>query len=328
MQPTAKVSDYCDVFLALTEQRDQRALNQLLIKTCLELFPQHHFWLYNYANFDQATEKLIASSESSGKFSSALDIPEQIQNIEPHQPTRFVRKDGYRFYSFKILHSQNGVLITNIEDTSDLMHDVITKLVSVYANQRFFMFSAMNDALTGLYNRQAFDQQMETILLKQQSQRRKHDKSSEPHCFALLDIDHFKQVNDNFGHLFGDEVLLVLSQQMQNAFRDEDLMFRYGGEEFALVLKAISLDSALNVLERFRTQIAETNFPQIGQVTLSIGITEITEGLPLPALIDRADQALYFAKEHGRNQVHSYETLLSSGCLAPPEEHEGDIELF
>ncbi|WP_415890950.1 GGDEF domain-containing protein [Neptuniibacter sp. SY11_33] len=328
MQPTAKVSDYCDVFLALTEQRDQRALNQLLIKTCLDLFPLHHFWLYNYANFDQSTEKLIASSESSDEFSSPLAIPEQIQHIEPHQPSRFIREEGYRYYSFKILHSQNGVLISNIEDTTDLMHDVITKLVSVYANQRFFMFSAMNDALTGLYNRQAFDQQMDTLLLKQQSQRRKHDKSSEHHCFALLDIDHFKQVNDNFGHLFGDEVLLILSQQMQNAFRDEDLMFRYGGEEFALVLKDISLDSALNVLERFRTQIAQTSFPQIGQVTLSIGITEITEGLSLPALIDRADQALYFAKEHGRNQVHSYETLLNSGYLTPPSEHEGDIELF
>ncbi|WP_415901421.1 GGDEF domain-containing protein [Neptuniibacter sp. QD29_5] len=328
MQPTAKVSDYCDVFLALTEQRDQKALNQLLIETCIDLFPLHHFWLYNYANFDQSTEKLIASSESSDVFTSMLEIPEYIQHIEAHEPARFIREEGYRYYSFKIIQSQNGVLITNLPDTSDLMHDVITKLVSVYANQRFFMFSAMNDALTGLYNRQAFDQQMDTLLLKQQSQRRKNDKSSEPHCFALLDIDHFKQVNDNFGHLFGDEVLLILSQQMQKTFRDEDLMFRYGGEEFALVLKEISLDSALNVLERFRTQVAQTNFPQIGQVTLSIGITEITKGLSLPALIDRADQALYFAKKHGRDQVHCYETLQSNGYLNPPSEHEGDIELF
>lgn len=328
MQPTAKVSDYCDVFLALTEQRDQQALNQLLIKTCLELFPLHHFWLYNYANFDQSTEQLIASSKVSNQIKTSLNIPEHIQHIEPHQSTRYVREEGFRYYSFKILHSQNGVLITNIEDTTDLMHDVISKLVSVYANQRFFMFSAMNDALTGLYNRQAFDQQLETILLKQQSQRRKRDRSTEPHCFALLDIDHFKRVNDNFGHLFGDEVLLMLAQQMQNSFRDDDLRFRYGGEEFALVLKDISLESALKVLERFRTQIAQTSFPQIGQVTLSVGITEIIEGLSLPVLIDRADQALYFAKEHGRNQVHSYEMLLNSGYLNPPSEHEGDIELF
>lgn len=329
MQSGAKVSDYCDLFLALTEHRDLASLNDCLMATCLVLFPDNHFWLYDYRELDHHTCKLINSSQLNDDGlpdNQALELLAHGDQAENHN---YAHINGYSYYGFSILHSLSGVLITDLPNNNQLEHEVILKLIKVYANQRFFMFSALNDALTGLSNRQAFDQQIHALLIEdKESRRRAGDAQHEDWCFALMDIDHFKQVNDDYGHLFGDEVLLIFAQHMQHTFRDGDLLFRYGGEEFAVALKSTSIESANKVLDRFRQVIADTEFPQLDQVTVSIGFTALEEGLSIPLLIDRADQALYFAKEHGRNQVRCFETLAGSGQVQLNPIHEGDIELF
>lgn len=329
MQAEAKVSDYCDLFLALTEPRTQTDLNEALMATCLVLFPDHNFWLYDYREIDHTSCKLVDSEQNEHRALLPDEVLENITHTEHADRIRFTRKGDFSYYGFSILHSLSGVLITNWPEDNPLLHDVLIKLVGVYANQRFFMFSALNDALTGLSNRQAFDQQINNLLFENNEiKRRSSDCELNNWCFALLDIDHFKQVNDDYGHLFGDEVLLIFSQLMQKTFRDGDLLFRYGGEEFAVALKNVSLESAVKVLDRFRNVVSNAEFPQLGQVTVSIGVTSIEDGLSTPLLIDRADQALYFAKEHGRNQVHSFEALAGSGYVQLNNTHEGDIELF
>ncbi|MXV13635.1 GGDEF domain-containing protein, partial [Xanthomonas sp. LMG 8992] len=110
-----------------------------------------------------------------------------------------------------------------------------------------------------------------------------------------VDIDHFKRVNDTFGHLYGDEVLLLVAQLMQRAFRQDDLLFRFGGEEFVIVLRGVDRDTAVSLFERFRLAVAEHVFPQVGQVTLSTGIVELTHGRLLSEMLDEADKALYWA---------------------------------
>jgi diguanylate cyclase (GGDEF)-like protein len=130
---------------------------------------------------------------------------------------------------------------------------------------------------------------------------------------AVLDVDHFKRINDTFGHLFGDEVLLLVSRLMREAFRDEDLLFRYGGEEFVAVLAAQGRDGAAAALDRFRERVAAHRFPQLSQVTLSIGFTAMRARELPAAAIARADQALYCAKEEGRNRVCDYDALLAAG---------------
>lgn len=329
MPSATKVSDYCDLFLALTEQRTQAALNESLMATCLVLYPEYRFWLYDHQEINHQSYKLIHSSEPQGKFDLDIEAFEESKLEELHNKVRFTQHKDHSYYGFSILHSLSGFLITDMPHTDPLQHEVLLKLIKVYANQRFFMFSALNDSLTGLSNRQAFDQQISSLLLdKNDTTRRASDADESNWCFAIMDIDHFKQVNDDYGHLFGDEVLLIFAQMMQQTFRENDLLFRYGGEEFAIALKDISLESALKVLNRFRQVIENAEFPQLGQVTVSIGVTQIEEGLSAPLLIDRADQALYFAKEHGRNQIHCYETLAGSGYVKLNNTREGDIELF
>ena len=131
----------------------------------------------------------------------------------------------------------------------------------------------------------------------------------------MLDIDHFKSVNDNMGHLYGDEVLLLLAQQMTESFREHDLLFRYGGEEFAMVLMDISMEQAQQSLQRFRKKIAAYDFPNVDQVTISIGFTRFDKDLQLDELVSQANNALYYCKTTTRNAVHSYQELVEKKLI-------------
>jgi len=127
-----------------------------------------------------------------------------------------------------------------------------------------------------------------------------------------------------FGHLYGDEVLLHFSQLMQKSFRYNDFLFRFGGEEFVVVLNLVNKAAAMMVFDRFRQAVEAFNFPTVGQVTVSIGVTHI-DSQALPAsLLDHADKALYQSKETGRNQVIFYEDM----DIVVVEEEDGNIELF
>jgi diguanylate cyclase (GGDEF)-like protein len=181
-----------------------------------------------------------------------------------------------------------------------------------------------HDALTGLLNRQALDNFAKRF---EPSDHERRASDATPCCLALLDIDHFKQVNDNFGHLYGDEVLLLFARLMRDSFRHNDLIFRYGGEEFLLVLHDTSLDVAAMVLDRFRKRVEDYQFPQVGQKTISIGITELQHDVYFSETMDQADKALYFSKNTGRNRVNVYEDLLDKGVIDIAEKTK-DVDLF
>ena len=144
----------------------------------------------------------------------------------------------------------------------------------------------------------------------------------------MADIDCFKRINDNWGHLYGDEVLLLVAQLMQAHFRDNDFLFRFGGEEFVIILNATTKERALMAFDRFRTAMAEYSFPQIGQVTISIGVIEMDPSIFTATLLDRADKALYHAKRNGRNQTWEYGELLEKGLVEEKEITFGDVEFF
>lgn len=143
---------------------------------------------------------------------------------------------------------------------------------------------------------------------------------------AVVDIDHFKQVNDRFGHLYGDEVLILIANILRSSFRSHDRIFRFGGEEFVVLLRSTTLSTAHKVFNRFRLAVQEYHFPQVGQVTVSLGFVSTTRGSPVE-ILGQADQALYYAKEHGRNQVCFYDDLVASGQLATKVAND-DVELF
>jgi diguanylate cyclase (GGDEF)-like protein len=142
-----------------------------------------------------------------------------------------------------------------------------------------------------------------------------------------IDIDHFKRVNDSHGHLIGDEVLLVLSRLMRNSFRCHDRLYRFGGEEFVVLMRCVDADTAVRVFERLRQKVEHYAFPQVGRITVSIGLAELKAGDAPNDAFERADKAVYYAKEHGRNQVHEHSELVARGELID-KATTGDVELF
>jgi diguanylate cyclase (GGDEF)-like protein len=195
---------------------------------------------------------------------------------------------------------------------------------------------AQRDTLTGLLNRKTFEYSMNKILAMQREEHlspaRRSDsqrqvRPGESHWLAVLDIDHFKRINDRFGHLYGDEVLLLLAGLMRRGFRREDRLFRFGGEEFVIALSPCTADNAGMVFDRFRAQVEAHDFPQVGKVTVSLGYSRVRAGDMPTDLVGRADKALYHAKENGRNRVCCYEQLFEAGYFEAPEKHE-DVTLF
>lgn len=162
---------------------------------------------------------------------------------------------------------------------------------------------AQKDNLTGLPNRAHF-----TDLAQLEFSRWK--RNNVPFCVGLLDVDHFKAVNDKHGHLAGDEVLKAISRQCRKELRDVDVIGRYGGEEFALLFSGTDLEGAVAGAERLRATIAAhtTIFNEVAiKVTVSIGVTAaVSKTEPLERLLERADHALYEAKTNGRDQVRAF----------------------
>ncbi|WP_158592290.1 GGDEF domain-containing protein [Noviherbaspirillum sedimenti] len=219
-----------------------------------------------------------------------------------------------------------GFLVIDAAEHIERDQEMAAIFLGFIRNYILLLNDNQRDHLTGLLNRKCFDDKVMKMILTLGSIN-KRDADKVCYCLAVLDIDHFKRVNDTYGHLMGDEVLLHFSQCMNETFREYDLLFRVGGEEFVVVLRNVDAERAQTVMERFRKVVETHYFPQVGQVTASIGVTFIGPH-DLPGMVmDRADQALYFVKEHGRNQVAFYEQLVAQGKLLP-KQVESDIELF
>jgi diguanylate cyclase (GGDEF)-like protein len=172
------------------------------------------------------------------------------------------------------------------------------------------------DSLTGLYNRWY-------VMEKIDSEMNRSLRHGCPISLIMMDIDHFKQVNDSFGHIAGDGVLRSVGQVLRDSCRVYDVAGRYGGEEFCIVLPETRIGNTSVVAERIRERLAASRF-EIGEdsvvVTASIGIAgiesvEAEAGLSPSSLIDRADQALYSAKNHGRNRVEMWNVAMHGAEL-------------
>ncbi|MDP3466606.1 MAG: diguanylate cyclase [Sulfuricurvum sp.] len=154
------------------------------------------------------------------------------------------------------------------------------------------------DKLTGLYNRHKFEKLF--VLEAERSHR-----FLLPLSMILIDIDHFKLVNDTYGHDIGDEVLKHLVKTIQGNIRKIDIFARWGGEEFLILCPGTDLKHTRRLAEKLRLAVDHASFPEIGHVTISLGMSRFEQDDTFSELFKRADQGLYYAKEHGRNQVGS-----------------------
>ena len=219
-----------------------------------------------------------------------------------------------------------GFLVLRHEGALGDHKGLVLGMLKVYDNYLSLLDESQSDPLTGLLNRQTFDDQILKIianplskpsyvqLRKGENSRRVPDETF-VYWLSILDIDRFKKINDLFGHLAGDQVLVLLARLITSQFRSDDLVFRYGGEEFIVLLRAPAREDALKALERFRTVVEGTTFTGVGQVTVSIGYTVISCYQAPAFFLGHADRALYYSKEHGRNRTSNYEELIGSGAL-------------
>ena len=170
--------------------------------------------------------------------------------------------------------------------------------------QRHLARIAYRDGLTGLGNRLAIDEDMPSV-------QDRFDRHRDGFCMAMLDIDHFKRINDSYGHQAGDRILAEVGAAIASEIRPADLAYRYGGEEFLIVFPDQTVVTASVAVERIRDRVERIPLPTDinGPVTLSAGIAGARNGERYDTILGRADQALYQAKRDGRNQI----------CLEPPE---------
>jgi len=163
-------------------------------------------------------------------------------------------------------------------------------------NEQKLKLLATIDELTGAYNRRAF---LELIKKNVYRAKRYH----EPLSLMIFDIDFFKKINDTHGHGIGDEVLKSLVHVVFENIRQEDLLARWGGEEFMILMPQTTLKSAFDLAERLRKNIEKYEFSEVGKVTVSLGLAEFSSKDDIESFIKRADDALYMAKGNGRNRV-------------------------
>ena len=159
---------------------------------------------------------------------------------------------------------------------------------------------ATTDPLTGIANRLVFEQRMAEVCLQAQAGRIA--------CQLILDIDHFKRINDQYGHAAGDRALCIISRQLGSVLRMGDVLARYGGEEFAVILSGADLEAGRQKAEALRKQIETTSFrgrQKPVRITLCCGVTEVGAGDTPATVFARADRALYLAKDRGRNRVEA-----------------------
>ena len=172
----------------------------------------------------------------------------------------------------------------------------LTDITQLTTQSKQFETKATYDDLTKVFNRskfnEVFDLEVKTAIA-----------DNHPLCFAIMDIDFFKKVNDNYGHIIGDDTLITFAQTIQSRLRKIDTFARWGGEEFVLALPGADIDTAFQIVDNLRNNIESTYFKAIESITCSIGLTQLTQDDTIDNILIRSDNALYEAKESGRNRV-------------------------
>lgn len=340
-----------DSIVEITNQRNSDTLGISILATIAELIPGCFVCLYKESEGLSSDPFLLMNSvqakkDSNGINQYAWDMP------VPHCDALYFKQNSHEFeqvhvYETSIQRHHIFIPIFNegkvaygldisAKRSLDKYTEILVAIGKVCENFYAILSASEKDTLTGLLNRRTYEQKLATLLSRQQykiqlnrletsNQRKSNQKNYT--WLAIFDVDFFKRVNDLYGHIYGDEVLLVLSQLMKASFRANDLMFRFGGEEFVIIFEPITKKQVQTILLKFMKKVEQHRFPMVGNITVSCGFAKITLEEHPKTVLDNADKALYYAKEHGRNCLYNFEDLIEQGEINLPNA-DGDIELF
>ena len=236
-----------------------------------------------------------AAGTASGYSESLAGMSEKIHQSKD--------RDGLRTIVEGLVHTAKEMEVSNIELEERLTASK-KEILYLHAHLEAVRNESLTDPLTQLSNRKFFDNAIAVAI--EESRAR-----VEPLSLLLIDIDHFKNFNDSFGHLTGDQVLRLVAISLKQNVKGQDTTARYGGEEFAVILPNTVLRSAITLADHIRRAVMTKELMKrstgehLGRVTISIGVASLHPADTMQALIERADACLYAAKRHGRNRVMS-----------------------
>lgn len=331
--------------ISITESRDMEILEISLLRTIFEIVECRNVYL---VKIDQENPGILGiSGYGDGGYRDQCDMemfPElnlftaSIKSFINGDSVQSVHTDNTDFLIIPVdvLKSRIGFIIISVHPASAVDMNVLEGLVRIYRNYVSILLDNQTDTLTGILNRKTFDDRILRLIDIKKREKNitsipGHERravSDERFWLGIFDIDDFKKVNDTFGHIYGDEILILVSRIMQNVFRSSDMKFRFGGEEFIIVMRAEDSSAAYSVFERFRRDVENYRFPQTGKITVSIGIVEITGEETPSVFVGCADKALYYAKEHGKNMTCVYADLVKKGLIEPEASRKGEVILF
>lgn len=235
-----------------------------------------------------SADKLLSCQNNKSSLSKLTGLAEGDTTINE---AMFCRQDGTTFTAL-----QSVAAVTDATGHTGHFIETIVDITELKLTQERLRKEVNTDKLTGLLNRHAAD-----FILNQQEK----NSLSTHNTFSLIlaDVDHFKRINDDFGHTAGDKVLKEVALVMKSSVREGDYCVRWGGEEFLIVLPGCVVDIASDLAEHIRQDVAALNHGEISQVTMSFGVAQWDKSESVESLIHRADQALYEAKQKGRNRI-------------------------
>ncbi|HEY1092349.1 MAG TPA: GGDEF domain-containing protein [Burkholderiaceae bacterium] len=337
----------------MTAIRDTYLVEQSLLRTLgplLGVFETSLYRVDEQARIVRALHhsRLIEDGEDGGQrvvenveeISNEQQLPEEVEEI--FENVRMLGKPSSRRIDADFLicypivggNELCGYFLLRRDREITPMEDAIVRgVLEVFTNFYALLDTSQRDRLTGLLNRYSLETNLDRLwnllyarLHATDSGPERREARVERYWLAVIDVDHFKQINDNYGHMIGDEVLIVVTRLLQAAFRRADLLYRYGGEEFIAIIAATDLESATLAFERARRKIEHFKFPRVGNVTISGGFSGADPAVLPQEVINRADSALYEAKRSGRNRFCHYESLVRDGIIK--EISAGSVDLF
>jgi diguanylate cyclase (GGDEF)-like protein len=350
------MADLIDSVVDLTARRNRDELKFIVASVLFDLISPTKLTLWRTLRHGGAVKLQRRAQLTQGRVavSDALVDPAELPSLDSRAELRACYDSGapLRIESgrggrhgqvFPVSSEREVVGFLDVYHRAPLLDDqarLVSGMLRIYRNYLRVLDYGECDELTGLLNRKTFDDYFATLTWPQTAaadaivQARRLGKRRPPSAdqrpwLAVADIDHFKSINDRFGHLYGDEVLVLMARLMRSCFRDTDRVFRFGGEEFVVILGNTEMEFAAHALERFRATVEAFEFPQVGRVTISIGYTCIVAGDVGSNAFGRADEALYIAKERGRNQLQSYENLAAQSAFQSKTPiAAAEIEMF
>ena len=329
---------------AFTAQREIDMLELSLLKSINNMLSADKVSIVSMDRHDKIRTQKVFAKETCLVVHHSFNLEPRILQAfkDMHTPARneYNLVIGSNFITVLVLQSskdqQKYLVLEQSQHIEKAEMFVMSGILGIYKNFIEVLNESQTDELTGLNNRKTFDAAIKRLINSLPSANDAKRRSSDDedgdnpmqYWLAIVDIDHFKSINDNFGHLYGDEILIQVANLIGNSFRNDDLQFRFGGEEFIILLKAPDIETCRQILDRFRDKIATNQFPAIGKVTVSIGVVALSKEIFYVTLIDYADQALYHSKKNGRNRITFFEDMLQHGLTNITKIEGGDVELF